>query len=342
MDLFFLGTSAATPTKDRNLPATALRLENGEIILFDAGEDVQRRFETALKMNVPTTICISHLHGDHILGLPGLFFNFHLGGRTAPLILIGPRGLHEFLIMHLMIVGLKIDCPFTIIEILPQVIPKELENRGNSPVKIRTSQDYLGDPNDFPIKECRDGVVHKTNSYQIKIAWMKHSVPTMGFRLEENEQKGRFYPEKAVALKIPEGRLWGRLQKGDKLQLPDGRIIDPIAEGVVGPKRPGTVVVYTGDTIFFPELVLFCKEADALIAECTYAQEDEQIAIEKMHMSSRMAAELAKEAQVGTLFLTHFSSRYKDLTTLEQQARTIFPNVYAGIDLLSVKIKPKE
>jgi len=282
------------------------------------------------------------LHGDHILGLPGLFFNFHLGDRTAPVILIGPRGLHEFLIMHLMIVGLKINFPFTLIEILPQESPKNQDPTKGIPIKTRSTQNYLDDAETFAIKECPEGLIHQTPLYQIKMTWVKHSIPTIAFRFEENEQKGRFYPEKAIALNIPEGRLWGRLQRGEKMKLPDGRIIDPLAEGIVGPRRPGIIVVYTGDTILFPELVAFAKNADALIAECTYSKEDEAFAKEKQHMTTCMAAELAKDANVHNLFLTHFSSRYKDLTVLEQQARSIFPNSFAGTDLMCIKIKSKE
>ena len=177
MDLIFLGTSAATPTKDRNLPATALRLDNGEIILFDAGEDVQCWFEAKLKMNVPTTICISHMHGDHVIGLPGLLFNFHLGDRTAPLTIIGPPNLQPFLSMHFKLLGLRIPYPCTLIEVIPPLILEDLQEI--STLRYRKYQDFPNNPEQYVVYEAVEGEVLTNHNFSLRVMW----VSSYGFHI---------------------------------------------------------------------------------------------------------------------------------------------------------------
>jgi ribonuclease Z len=339
MELKFLGTSAATPTKERNLPSFALRLESGEILLFDAGEDVQRRFEAAkLKFNVPTTIFITHLHGDHILGLPGLLFNFHLNGRTSPLIIIGPQGLANYLAMQYQLIGLQAKSySLTLIEI--QFPQDDTPKGGVNTIRYRN---FLTPQFERIYIQISGSTIQITEFYVVKAYWMKHSIPTLGFRFEELPRDGKFNPGRAIELNIKKGILWKRLQKGEIIKNGDGSEIDPLKLGIVTEKRAGTIIAYSGDTMICPNLHILAHNADYFICESTYAIEEESMAIEKLHMSSKMAASVAKDAQVKHLILTHFSSRYKDVCLLEKEAQKIFPNTFAAKDLLTIKIKPKE
>lgn len=359
MKLFFLGTSAANPTKDRNLPAVALQLNNGDIILFDAGEDVQRRFEMTLKMNVPTYICISHLHGDHIIGLPGLLFNFHLGDRTAPVTLIGPQGLYEYILFHMAIIGLKLTFPVSLIEVVyshkkseEQADQENIEaNSENSKKNLTKSLEIhkfldittaIQTPPDYESYSSLNGTIIETPAFKLRTAWVDHSIPTLGFRLEEAERDGKFNPDRARELNIPEGRLWGKMHKGMAIQLHDGRQIDPIKEGIVGPRRPGLILCYSGDTAPCDSLIALAQSSNYFICECTYADEEELLAVEKKHMCAKMVAEIALKSHVQMLFLTHYSTRYKDIEILEIQAKKKFPNTIAANDLAEFELKHSE
>lgn len=339
MELIFLGTSGATPTQDRNLPAIALRLDSGQIVLFDSGEDVQRRFEAAnLKFNVPTTIFISHLHGDHIIGLPGLLFNFHLNSRSKPLSIIGPVGLASFLMMHYQTVGLKaMNYPLTVKEIYSiDDTPNHIEN------KMIIYTHFLTPNFERKVIDIQNCIIEENSQYHVSFRWVDHSVPTMGFRFEESPLDGKFDPERAEELSIPKGPIWKRLQKGRTVQLKDGRTIDPVESGIVTSPRPGRIVSYSGDSGKSENLITLAQDADYFICEATYEDEHTDLAIEKKHLTSTFAAEIAKKAHVRKLILTHFSSRYKSLSILEKQAQKIFPETIAAKDLLSISIFPRE
>ncbi|MCF2140012.1 MAG: ribonuclease Z [Candidatus Lokiarchaeota archaeon] len=353
MELIFLGTSGATPTKERNLPSVALRLDSGHILLFDAGEDVQRRFEAAnLKFNVPSTIFISHLHGDHVIGLPGLLFNFHLNSRTKPLTIVGPLGIASFLLMHYQIVGLKAqNYPLTVIEIVPPRLNnsnfKNSTNNVENHQKNQISQNtqiivysrFLTPEYERKFLTKEDNIIFSAKKYHVKHYWLNHSVPTMGFRFEEHPLNGKFNPIQAKKIGVPEGKLWKRLQNGQSITLKDGRIINPVESGIVTPPRPGRIICYGADTAKCDSLVKLAENADIFICESTFGKELQDIAIEKKHLTAEMAAEIAKKARVQMLFLTHFSSRYKDVKDLLIEAKQIFPSTQTAKDLLSVNIK---
>lgn len=365
MELIFLGTSGATPTKNRNLPAVALRLGSGHILLFDAGEDVQRQFEAAnLKFNAPTTIFISHLHGDHIIGLPGLLFNFHLNSRTKPLTIVGPVGIAAFLLMHYQIVGLKAEnYPLTVIEVARTITrdgsdgsDKRDESDGNnlkssshsseqsttlasSPARIIKYTRFLTPNYERTIINQADNVIFSTKKYQVRYDWVEHSVPTMGFRFEEMPLDGKFNPERAQELGIPAGPLWKRMQKGQKVRLKNGTEIDPVEQGIVTPPRPGRIICYSADSKKCDALTNLALDADVFICEATYGNEFAELAEEKKHLTASGAASIAKEAGVRQLILTHFSSRYKETDMLLEEAKSIFPPSLAAEDLLSIKIK---
>lgn len=339
MQLVFLGTSAAVPTFTRNLPSTALRMDNGHLILFDAGEDVQRRMEAAnLRFNVPTIICISHMHGDHVVGLLGLLFNFQMGGRTAPLTIIGPQGIAAFIIINFPLIGLRTTYPLEIREIS---VPKEFNPKEKLlQPKTYRNFDMLNLPKDQPDElSIEEGILYKTTEYTIIGTWVWHSVPTMGFRLIEAPRDGKFNPEIAKTLKIPEGHLWGKLQKGKNVTLPDGRIIDPIKEGIIGEKRNGRIIAFSGDTGICPGIEKVAENANLFICEATFDEELNSLAIEKAHLTAKMAATIAARNHVQELFLTHFSSRYSELEILLNQAKEIFPKTTIAEDLLSIEIR---
>ena len=335
MEIKILGVSAATPTQDRNLSSFALRLDSGELFIFDAGEDVQRRFEAAkLKFNVPTTILISHLHGDHIIGLPGLLFRFHLNERTAPLKIIGPYGIASFLLSHYHFIGLRAaKYPLTLIEVQ---YPKM--DTPNGEMMMTHYQYFLTENISRHIIQHSSHDIFVNKEYKIKGYWMNHSTPTLGFRFEEAELDGKFDPKRARELNIPKGRLWRIMQSGQKIEI-NGDVIDPVKEGIVTEKRRGRIIAYSADTGKCSELIELARNADAFICESTYSELDEDLALEKMHLSTKMAANSAKEAGVKLLILTHFSSRYKNIGTLEEEAKNIFPNTRAAKDLMSFEIK---
>jgi ribonuclease Z len=317
-------------------------MDNGHLILFDAGEDVQRRMEAAnLRFNVPTVICISHMHGDHVVGLLGLLFNFQMGGRTNPLTVIGPSGIAAFIIMNFPLIGLRTSYPLEIREIC---VPEDFQPKDSllQPSFYRI-YDMLHLPQETPPEiPIEDGLLYSTRDYSITATWVWHSVPTMGFRIIEAPRDGRFNPDLAKSLKIPEGHLWGKMQRGQTVKLPDGRIIDPFKEGIVGEKRKGRIIGYSGDTGLCPGVNAIAKNTDAFICEATFDEELATLAVEKAHLTAKMAAQVALDNSARQLFLTHFSSRYNDLTNLKKQAAEIYPQTILAEDLLAFDIKLPE
>lgn len=326
MELIILGSSAAIPVKDRNLSATALKYKSN-IILFDCGEDLQRRFNEAnLKFNKPLIILISHFHGDHLIGLPGLLFRFSLIDRTAPVKIFGPRNLYIYLFMHQAILGLKADYPFTVYEI---------DNQND------ILYEYEGLKAKFPKNEIpiENNIIFEKKRYKIKYAQMNHSVSSFGYAFIENPRYGKFHPEKARELEIPESRLWKQLQEGKKINF-KGKLIDPIKEGIVDPKRPGRKVTYSGDTMPCEALIELGKDSDILIHESTFSTKLADVAHDKKHSTSVDAARDAKEMNANKLILTHISTRYQEETKeLLKDARNIFPNTILAEDLMRIKIK---
>ncbi|MHA1674223.1 MAG: ribonuclease Z [Promethearchaeota archaeon] len=357
MDLIFLGTSGATPTQHRNLPAIALRLDSGHLVIFDTGEDIQRQFEAAnLKFNVPTTIFISHLHGDHVIGLPGLLFNFHLNSRSKALTIVGPLGLASFLMSLHQIVGLKAsNYALTVKEIVPPQTNTEVkegtekiedtedtENTENEGVQVITYINFLKPTYERSVSLQSHRKLVEKWEYTVKFSWMVHSVPTMAFRFEEAPLDGKFSPERALELRVPKGPLWKRMQKGQSITLKNGTVIDPVDSGIVTPPRKGRIIVYSADTAKCEAIVSLAHDADYFVCEATYGTEHEELAVEKKHLTSKFAGEIAQEAQVKHLILTHFSSRYKDVSVLLQEAQAIFPQTQVAEDLLQIAIHPWE
>lgn len=333
MEIITLGTSAAIPTKTRRLASTALRLDNGHQIIFDIGEDFQRAFrEAKLKVNKPTIILISHFHGDHVLGLPGYLATIAFTARSAPLILIGPQGLFEYINLHLKLMRLGLNGPTTIIEYHylseSEVTLESYETEGyNAETQQTVFETYASNDS--------DGFLYRVKDYSIKGFPVRHTLPAVAFRFQESPRSGHFYPAKARALGIPPGPLYGKLKDGQIITW-KGEEIDPREKNLVGPTRKGRSVIYTGDTSFFSQLIEFARDCDVLIAEATYQMEDHELAKEYGHMTNKDAATLAKESGARLLILTHFSSRYPGIENFKKEVTDIFSNIILGEDIKTI------
>jgi ribonuclease Z len=300
LEVVFLGTAGSIPTIARSLPAIMIR-RKGEFILFDCGENAQRQMINArLGFNKKMKVFVTHMHGDHILGLPGLIQTMSLLDRTKALEIYGPRGLEAF------------------IEAIEEHVQFALK---------------------FPIEvvEIRDrGIVYSHKEYEIFAEWADHSIPAFAYSFVEKPRPGKFYPEKAEALCIPEGLLWSKLQQRLAVKLSNGRVVEP--EEVVGPPRPGRKIVYTGDSRYSRVLVKFSMEADLLIHDCTFDDGLIERAKEDGHSTPSQAVKTAKKANVKRLILTHISARYRTPDLLFEQARKDFPKVEVARDLQKVSL----
>lgn len=325
MELIILGSSAATPLKERNLPSIALKYKN-QVLLFDCGEDFQRKFaEAGLKFNKPMKIFITHFHGDHILGLPPFLFRLSLNGRTAPMIIFGPRNLFLYLYIHRKILGLKTEYPIKIIEIDYQN-QKLIEFEGLDSEIPKRTLDIVAN------------IVFESKYYSIKFAVVDHSIITFAYAFIEKPRYGKFVPERAKNLGIPESNLWKKLQEGQIIEF-NGKMIDPIKEGIVGPQKPGRKITYSGDLKPCDSLIELGRDSDVLIHEATFAKSLAAIADEKKHSTSIDAANDAKEMNAKKLILTHISARYQhDALILLEEAKEIFPNTILAEDLLKIVI----
>ncbi len=305
LKLTFLGTGAACPTLDRNVSSLALARE-GETLLFDCGEGTQRQM---MRYGVSFTfrdIFFTHWHSDHLLGVIGLLRTLGLlnifGGaeRQDGLTLYGPRGAKRVL-SHALEVGIE---------------------RVKFPVEI---------------VELAVGDTVKRPDYDIVTFPTEHRADTIGYALVEHIRLGRFNPEKARALGIPEGPLWGKIHKGEVITLPDGRHVAP--GELVGQPRAGRKVVISGDTRPVPALRDAAKGADLLVHEATFSQEDAARARETGHSTAQEAATIAREAGVKRLVLTHISPRYsREAPELVAEARAVFPETLIARDGMELEV----
>jgi len=326
MEIVILGSSAAIPVKERSLPSVALKF-GSEMIIFDCGEDLQRGFNAAnLKFNKPLKILITHFHGDHIIGLPGLLFRFGLGERTTPITIFGPPNLFLYLFTHRKILGLNPKYPLDVYEI---------DNQSNSLLK------FEGLESDKPTSEekIEDSIIFENSKYTLKYAPVNHSVLTYAYSFTEKPRFGKFNPERAKKMGIPMSGLWKKLQTGKSIEY-EGKIIDPEETGIVGPKKPGRKITYSGDTTPCESLIELGMNSDLLIHEATFAKTLADLAKDKKHSTSIDAANDAVKMKAKQLILTHISSRYQeDAENLLEEAKEIFPNTIIAKDLLRITLK---
>ncbi|MEM1506733.1 MAG: ribonuclease Z [Candidatus Bathyarchaeia archaeon] len=298
--IIFLGTAASVPTNDRSLPSIVIQRE-GDILMFDCGEGTQRQMIKAkIGLNRKMIIFITHMHGDHVLGLPGVIQTMSLLGRDKPLQIYGPPGVRDYL----------------------ESIFKTVRFWLNFPVEIGEIE--------------REGTIYENRDYEVQAVWAEHSIQSLAYAFIEKPRPGRFHPEKAIALGVPKGPLWSTLQRGVEVTLPDGRIVRPL--DVMEPPRPGRKIVYSGDTRPSERIIDLAKNADVLIHEATLSDELAEKAEEEGHSTPSEAAQIALRANVKLLVLTHISARYADPKVLLEQARRIFLNTCLPNDLEVIEV----
>jgi ribonuclease Z len=298
MELYFLGTGAGTPSKQRNVSSFALLLPEykGQIWLFDCGEGTQHQIlSSPVRLSKVNRIFITHLHGDHLFGLPGVLGSRSFQGSEEPLTIYGPAGIKVFL-----------------------------------EVTLGLSLTYLRYP--LEVIEIEDGMEIIDPPFTIQIHLLDHVIPSYGFRLIEKDRPGSLQTEKLQQLGIPPGPIYGKLKKGEKVQLPDGTILD--GKQFLTPPKPGKTIAIFGDTRICEQSFNVAKDADLMIHEATYRAGQEALAVTYYHSTCTQAAMLAKESNVKSLILTHLSSRFskEDETSILQEAQSIFPHTWIAYD----------
>jgi ribonuclease Z len=295
----FLGTSAARPTVERNVSSLAL-VREGETLLFDCGEGTQRQMMRYGVSFALGDIFFTHFHGDHFLGVIGLVRTLGLQAREEPLRLWGPRGAKQLLTSA---INLGVErVPFEVV-----------------------------------IEEVKPGDRLPARGYAMHVFATEHGGSSVGYALVEEQRYGKFDPDQARALDVPEGPLWGKLQRGEAIELADGRQLE--ADSVVGPKRPGRKVVITGDTRPCASVVDAALGADLLVHEATFGEEETERARETFHTTAKQAAQIAVAAKVRRLILSHLSARYSaSAEELVREAKEVFPEVSAARDGMTVEV----
>jgi len=296
--LVFLGTSAGTPSRERNLAAMALVMD-GRALLFDCGEGTQQQIlRSSVRAGAIEAIFISHMHGDHLYGLPGLLATMSLHGRSAPLAVFGPERVAQYL-------------------------------RGVYEAS------YAHTSFDLTIHAVSDGATIARDGYDVHARLLDHTAPCLGFCVIEHDRSGAFDLARAQALGVPAGPLFGALQKGRDVTLDDGRVVRSAA--VVGPPRAGRRIVYCTDTRLCAAAIELARGADILVHEATYGDDMAAEAGKRGHSTAADAARVAAAAGVQRLVLTHISPRYTDAAPLLAQARAIFPETELAADFAEVQ-----
>jgi ribonuclease Z len=269
--------------------------------MFDCGENTQRQMMQAkVSFHKRLKVFLTHLHGDHVLGLPGVLQTMALMDRKKPVQVYGPVGIKNFL-----------------------VCTKETLNFGLTfPVEIN--------------EISQEGLVCDEEEYSIVVVKSNHAVESYAYALIEKPRPGKFYPKKAMALGVQAGELWSKLQRGEEITMPNGRLIKP--EDVMGPLRAGRKIVYTGDTRPFNAFAEFAKDADLIIHDCTFDDSLMEKAALDGHSTPSQAATQALAAGAKCLILSHISARYADAGLLLEQAKKLFTNTILAEDLLELNL----
>jgi ribonuclease Z len=304
MKLYFLGTGAGVPSKMRNVSALALiwPRHQGQTWLFDCGEATQHQIlSSPVTLSRVNRIFITHLHGDHIFGLPGVLGSRSFQGTEAPLTLYGPKGLRTFV-----------------------------------EVALTTSQTYLRYP--LEIVEVEHGFTAEDEHFTITAGLLEHGIPSYGYRIEEKDRPGSLDAERLKQMGIPPGPVFQRLKRGERVELPDGRVVD--GRDFLGPAKKGLKAAILGDTRITATSFALADQVDLLVHESTLRAGQEALAEAFFHSTSVQAAEVARKSHVGTLILTHISPRYleEECEDLLAEAREIFPRTYLAHDGWSYEV----
>ena len=305
MELEFLGTGAGVPAKHRNVTSIALRLldERNAVWLFDCGEGTQMQIlHSTIRPRKIEKIFITHLHGDHIYGLPGLISSRSFQGGDTPLEIYGPKGIKAYVQTVLRISQTKVSYPLHF----------------------------------FEIEE--EGILFKDQQFEVSCLRLDHGIDSFGYRIVEASHQGELQVQALLELGLKPGPLFGRLKKGEVVTLDDGRQIN--GADFLGQAKKGRIVAILGDTRKCQNAVLLAEDADVLVHESTFNKEEAKLARAYFHSTTRQAAEVAQEAQAKRLLLTHISARYvgKDITNLVNEAKEVFPNTLIVKDFDVVEI----
>jgi len=300
LSVTFLGTGGSVPNKFRNLPSVLVR-RGPEVLLFDCGEGTQKQFlQAKAGTNRKMRIFISHMHGDHLFGLPGMLHSLSFMGRTRELEIVGPKGIVQF---------------------------------------VRSVNQVVRLYSQFPIvvREVTAGRVVNGPEYEVRAAWAKHSIPCLAYAFQEKPKSGKFDPAKARKLGIPEGPLWKRLQNSKAIKLKGRRIPSRL---VVGPPRRGLKLTYAVDTRPCDQVTKLARGSDLLIHDSCFDESAAMKAKDYGHSSASEAAGVAKRSKVRKLVLFHISAMYEDPTHLLREARRVFRQTILCKDMETVNLSP--
>lgn len=304
MDFVFLGTGAGVPAKTRNVTSIVLQLleERGTVWLFDCGEATQHQIlRTAVKPRKIEKIFITHLHGDHIFGLPGLLSSRSFQGGTEKLTIYGPKGIADFV---------------------------------NTSLRVSTTHlQYT-----LEIIEIEDGVIFEDEQFTVLALPLDHGIYCVGYRIVEKDRPGTLLVEKLKNEGVKPGPQFKALKNGETVQLEDGRILD--GKNYLGEAHKGRIITILGDTRICKNAVHLAENADYVVHEATFAADEEEMANAYFHSTTVQAAETAKAANAKHLILTHISSRYsiEEAQLLRVQSEAIFPQTIVAEDFLQVKV----
>lgn len=298
MQLQFLGTGAGMPSKERNTSSLALKLleERGTIWLFDCGEATQHQIlHTTIRPRKIEKIFITHLHGDHIFGLPGLLSSRSFLGGQDLLTIYGPKGLQEWILASLDVTKTHLTYPIKFIEV-------------------------------------QEGVLFEDEQFVVHALELEHVIPCFGFRIEQKPLPGELLVEKAIELGVPKGPLLGKLKNGESVTLDDGTIVN--SHDVTAPPKKGFTVTILGDTKYCHSAKELSKDADIVVHESTFDELTENLAGSYGHSTNIDAAKIALESGAKHLILNHISARFlpHDINRLLSDAREVFPSVFIAKD----------
>ena len=304
MELLFLGTGSGVPSKGRNVSAIALQLleERGTTWLFDCGEATQQQIlHTSVRPGRIEKIFITHLHGDHIFGLPGLLGSRSFQGGETPLFVYGPAGIRSFIETSLTVSGTRLKY-------------------------------------ELHIEEFAEGVICEDELFIVTAKLLDHGLPSYGFRIVEKDLPGTLLVDKLRALGVRPGPVYQKIRQGETVILDDGTVIN--GREFVGPPKKGRKLAILGDTRYCDASVELAEEVDVLVHEATFSANEARLAHDYYHSTTVQAAEVAKRARAKQLILTHISSRYQGemCNQLVEEAKAIFPNVAMASDFASFPI----
>jgi ribonuclease Z len=304
ISVVFLGTSGSVPTLKRSLPSIVIQCPK-HLWMFDCGENTQRQMMQAkVSFHKKLKVFLSHLHGDHVLGLPGVLQTMALMDRKEPVQIYGPPGIKDFLVCTKKTLNFGLTFPLEINEVLSE------------------------------------GPITDEDEYMVTAVKSSHAVLSYCYAFVEKPRAGKFYPRKAEALKVPLGELWSKLQSGREVTLADGKVVKP--SDVMGSPRAGRKIVYTGDTRPFDSFAKFATDADLVIHESTFDDSLIEKASLDGHSTPSQAAAEAKAAGARQLALTHISARYPDASLLLEQAKKVFANTIVAEDFLVLELPLKQ